>query len=267
MMNTCNPLRKGIFVITVMLCMGAINAQASLTFDVENLLQMIKEYEMMVTQTQTAITSLQYQYEATVNQAKAMQKLDYADIDSFRDAVSVANQGLSFLRNTENYLTRQRFQFGNNSYTLTEMYNVPGGALSTMVVAATADMTAAQKAAVWHYYGLDPANYYYTQLWKKRITDVGKQLVAMSVQTEELSQKQLNANEELANAAQNTDSSVALQQISIGLLKNVADGMATLGLGTAKIGEQIAAIAELSNYEEARKPAVSDDFMNSLDKK
>jgi len=255
---------RNTFLILLLAC-SPLHAQAQLTFDFENLLQAIKEYEMMVQQVQVAIQSMQYQYQAYQAQLKSLQALDYSDINSFRDAVSMANQGLTFLRNTENYLTRQRFKFGNNSYTISEMYQAPGGMLSTMIVAATKQMTPDEKARVWAYYGLDPANYYYSQVWKGRVQDIGKQLTALAGQSEELAEKQMQANDELAEKAQGIDSQVALQQISVELLKNIANGMTMLGLGTSKIGEQIAAITELSNYEPMVKPAVSDDFMRSME--
>jgi DNA repair exonuclease SbcCD ATPase subunit len=259
---------KKIKTVILLFFIAVFNSEAQqLTFDFENLLQSIKEYEVMMQQTQMMITSLQYQYETTMNQAKQLQQLDYSDIHSFRDAVSMANEGLTFLRNTENYLTKKRFKFGNNSYTLTEMYQAPGGALSTMVVAATKKMSESEKARIWAYYGLDPANYYYSQVWKKRIQTIGKELTALAGQSEDLAEKQMQANDELADKAKEVDSQVALQQISVELLKNVANNLAMLGLGTSKIGEQMAAITELKNYEPMVKPAVSDDFMKSLNSK
>lgn len=254
-------MKKKILMMLCFMCCGFfLSAQASLVMDVPHLLETVRNGYQMYEQIQTMIKQLEYQYESTKAQIQSLQQLDPSDISSFRDAVKYTDKHLTFLRNTENNLRNMRISMGNNSYSLFDLYKAPGGVWEDMVDLWTREMTQAEKERAWAYYGLDPRNYRYVQVWQTRIADTAQKLASMSVQSQQMYEETLAQNEMIANAITNTDSVVGQNQITNELLLSLTNQLALLGVNVALTGEQISDLV-VSEMNYVPSITVSDDFL------
>lgn len=253
-------MKKKLFVGVLILTVACLFSQAQLTMDIPHIIETVRNGYQMYEQVQTMIKQLEYQYESTKAQLKSIQQLDPSDISSFRDAVKYVDKNLTFLRNTENNLRNIRISMGNNSYSLFDLYKAPGGVWDKMTDLWTREMTQSEKERAWAYYGLDPRNYRYTQVWKNRITDTAQKLASISEQTQQMYEESEEQNEKIADAISNTESVVGQSQITNELILELKQILALLSVNLSLTGEQISDLL-VSEMNYSPSLSVSDDFL------
>jgi len=232
--------------------------------DFMHMLETIHNGFQIYQQIQNEIKQLEYQYESTKAQLKSLQQLDPSEIDSFSDAVEMVDDNLTFLRNTEQTLTSYQITMGNGSYSLADIYKIPGGVYSEINDSLTSNLSDEDKARIWSYYGLDPKNYYYTQTWKKRINDASQQLNIMAQQVKDKAAENKNKEKEFADSVKNTEGIVGQQQLTNNKLSELGKNLDYYSYNIAQTGDLIASTVQANTYIEP-EIGVSEDFTEKDD--
>ncbi len=216
-----------------------IVCQGTPVIDIAHILETIRNGAQVYQQVQTGIQQMQYQYQSMKAQLKALQQLDPSKIQSFSDAVSMVDKNLTFLRNTENNIKNMRIKVGENNYSLFDLYKAPGGVFSQMTDLWTREMSDAEKARAWSYYGLDPRNYNYVQTWKGRINEGAQKLASMSFQMDAMVEENAKFNDELLQESMNSDSTITQMQIMNAYMAGVRGDLSMLNSIMASLGNMI----------------------------
>lgn len=248
------------FAAVCHISIAAVCAQGMPVIDVSNLLETIYNGYQMYQQVQTSIQQLQYAYESTKAQLQQLQQLDYSSIGSFTDAVSVVDKHLSFLRRTEDRFKYMRIRIGDGSYSLAELYKIPGNAFNELADDLTREMTDYEKAVAWSHYGLQPANYFYAKKLGDRATDLAGTLAAMSETAQERATENSQTVSEALAASRSAESMLAGIQAQTEILSALYD--MTVGLSTilATFTDYTQAI-EMSNKPIYQPMQASSDFL------
>ena len=236
--------------------MGSLSAQGMLTFDLTNFLQACQNGVYAYQQVQSTIKQMQYMYKQAESQVKMVAN---ADINSFRDAVGFVDDRLTYMRGVENQIKNMTIKIGDEDIHISEMYKAPGAFVELQYESLTKEMSDAEKAKVWAYYGLNPANYYYTQTLKERVSKVAQDLTAMSARAEEEYESSVEATKSIAESSKTSESLVAQMQYSNELLHLLSQNIAYMGMQQSRAGEALGSIA----YNTSVQPEST--LMNEVD--
>lgn len=197
-----------------------VGSQAALpVFDLPHILETIYNGYQMYQSLQSSIKQLEYAYIQTQTQLKQLQQLDISSITNFREAVSLVDQQIDFVRKAENRFKSISVRVGETSVPLSQFYRIPGEAEEMVIADMTRNMSEWEKARAWSHYGLNPANYMYVKAWEGRLQDASKQMVVIDEIIAENNEQTAQAVEGIVNEAMGNESQLAVLQSMTALMQ------------------------------------------------